>query len=240
MEVGGLVIEPPSAGASLAGATISIPAGPAVPRTPRPPPGGPGLVANSRFEQGEVHFASATRELAVPSHWVLTHHVDDTPLLPGQAGAFGRPVTALINSLAVPAADRERLFAEGPFLWKVTGVTDPLWIRLAQTLTGVPPGQPLQLEAHVLPDLWVAGGAQPSHAADPLAGEARLVVDSGGQVFEGGWQSGAQAPFGRFTWLSLGFTAPAAQATIALELRTRQPLPLGAWYVAEIRVVAGA
>jgi hypothetical protein len=233
-----LVIEPPPSGASAAGESAFVPPGPA-PASPSPT-NDLNLLANGRFEQGRITFAGATRELAAPAGWRLTYRVEDTPALPGQAGGFGRPVTALINSLAVPPEERARLFAHGAYLWKVSGVTDPLWVRLEQTSSGLPTGARLRLEALLLPDLWEAGQTQPAYAAELLTGEARLVADSGGQTFESGWVNGMGAPFGRFTWLSLPFTASAAQATVALELRTRRPLPLAAWYVAEIRLAAAA
>jgi hypothetical protein len=111
-------------------------------------------------------------------------------------------------------------------------------VRLEQAAAGLPAGVRLRLEALLLPDLWATSEPQPAYAADPQIGDARLLVESGSQTFESGWVNGAGAPFGRFVWLALPFTAPSAQATIALELRTRQPLPLAAWYVAEIRLAA--
>jgi hypothetical protein len=231
-----VVIEPPPSGA--AGDSGFVPAGPA-PASPSST-SDLNLLANGRFEQGRITFAGATRELAVPAGWTMTFRAEDTPTLPGLAGAFGRPVTALINSLAVPPEERARLFAHGAYLWKATGVTDPLWVRLEQLADGLPAGAHLRLEALLLPDLWAQREPQPAYAADPLAGEARLLAESGGQVFESGWVNGTGAPFGRFTWLALTFTTPAAQATVALELRTRGPLPLAAWYVAEIRLAATA
>jgi hypothetical protein len=234
------VVEPLSSpGASLEENSLFVPPGPVPPGTqPSPSPGGPSLGVNSRFEQGLAYFASVTREQAVPAGWSLSFHTETTPSLPGQATPFGRPVTALINSLAVAPADRARLFAHGPYLWKVTGVTAPVWVRLHQLQVGLQSGRRYRLEAHLLPDLLVPGPTQPAYAADPLSGEARLQIESAGQALDGGWQTGTTLPYGRFARLSLTFTASTAQAAIALEVRSRQALPLAAWYVAEVRLVA--
>ncbi|MCC6191183.1 MAG: hypothetical protein IT318_19350 [Anaerolineales bacterium] len=235
----GPVIEPPPApGGSGDQALIVVPPGPVPPGSAPLPPGGASLSANSRFEQGQAYFASQTHELAVPAGWSLRYHAEAQPALPGQAGPFGPPITALINSLAVEPADRSRLFGQVPFLWKVTGAATPIWVRLHQPVGGLIPGRRYRLLAYFLPDLWSDGPPHPAYAADPLSGEARLLAECGGETFEGAWHTGVETPFGEFARLSLTFAAPAEAATVALELRSRQALPLAAWYVAEVRLVA--
>ena len=82
------------------------------------------------------------------------------------------------------------------------------------------------------------GHPQVAYAGDPLSGEVRLEVDIDGQTFESGWKTGRDAPFGRYTRLALEFAAPGSHVLLALELRGRWALPLGAWYVDALGLAA--
>lgn len=201
-----------------------------VPPGPEPaPPDAPSLLFNSRFAKGTVYFAGETRELAVPTGWALEFHDETAPTLPGQTTPFGRPVTALLNSAAVPAADQARLFAHGPYAWKVASVTTPGWVRLQQQVVGLTTGGRYRLEARLLYDPDPA-------ATDPAPAEARLVAEAPGWAADSGWQAGAAQFPGRYTQLALELAAPGPDVLLALELRQRAALARAAWYVVEVRL----
>jgi len=193
-----------------------------VPPGPEPaPPAAPSLLFNSRFAKGTVYFVGQTRELAVPAGWALDYRDETAPSFPG-------PVTALLNSAAVDAANQERLFAHGPYVWKVASPSGPASVRLFQQVAGLHSGGRYRLEAHLLRDQGVA---------DDTDG-ARLVVTGGGQTIDGGWQAGAAVPAGRYTRLALDFNAPSADPVLALELRLRGGFSTEAFYVVEVRLAA--
>jgi hypothetical protein len=210
-------VEPPPPGDAAPGDTLIVPPG------PEPlAPSVPALTFNSRFQKGQAYVAGPTRELAVPAGWAITYHDEATPLPAGQTEPYARPVSALINSYAVPPGDRARLFAHGPYLWKAASTSGALWVRLFQQVVGLTPGRTYRLEALVLPD--------------PPGGTARLTADCAGQVFHSGWQTGDAMPPAEFTRLKVSFTAPAQQALVALEMSAPGGPPALAWYVAEVRL----
>ena len=57
---------------------------------------------------------------------------------------------------------------------------------------------------------------------------------SGGQTFDTGWKAGREVPVGRYTALTLDFTAPDSRVEVAVEVRGRWALPEGAWYMDEL------
>ena len=56
------------------------------------------------------------------------------------------------------------------------------------------------------------------------------------ETFDTGWKDGRAVPFGRYTALMLDFTAPANRVEVAVEVRGRWALPMGAWYVDEMNL----
>ena len=212
----GPVVTPPAG-------TVFVPPGP----EPADPPT-PSLLFNSRFAKGTVYFVGATREIAVPSGWALDFHGPGEPLLPGQDQPFGRPVTALLNSAAVAAEARPRLFAHGPYCWKVAGPSAPIWVRLSQEVAGMELGRGYRLEALLLRDPGTPGDR----------GAARLVVESGAPAADGGWQANANLPANTYTRLALEFTAAAPTALLGLEVRLVGAPADAACYVVEVRLAA--
>jgi hypothetical protein len=199
---------------------------------------GANRLINASFESGLAYFADDTRELAVPMGWRLSYHDETTPLEEGQTAPFGRPLTALINSHAVPGPARKRVFAGGVYCWKIAGGGAPVWVRLVQPGVGVKAGQAHRFTVNLLPDMIVRAHPQMMYASDPLAGEVRLSAVCEGQVFDTGWKNGRDAPFGRYTLLSLDFLAPADRVEVRVEVRSRWALPETAWYVDELSLIA--
>ena len=246
---GDMVSTTPGAETTLAAQPHAAPSGEA--RAPSPPPdtifippgpgaraeARPGILINASFEEGAAYFADETRELAVPMGWAFSFHDQTAPTLPRQTVPFGRPITALINSLAVAPDDRDRVFAGGVYCWKVSGAAAPVWVRLFQSVESLEPGQRYRLEVNLLPDLVVRTHPQVAYAGDPLSGEFRLEASFDGQSFDSGWKTGRDAPFGHYTRLSLEFAAPRPRTRVALEVRGRWALPMGAWYIDELSLV---
>jgi hypothetical protein len=210
--------------------TVLVPPGP----EPARPKSGPNLLINASFESGQAYFYDDTRERAVPMGWALTFHDANTQALPRQAAPFGRPITALINSHSVAAADRGRVFAGGVFCWKLAGGSSPVWVRLTQTVAGLEPGRRYRFSVNLLPDVIARTHPQIAYAADPLSVEALQTATFGEQAFASGWKTGGDMPPGRYTRLALDFTAPGPRGEVALEIRGRWALPLGAWYIDEL------
>jgi hypothetical protein len=219
-----------SAEPAAAAETVQVPAGPGPARSPA----GPNLLINASFESGQAYFFDTTRERAVPMGWALSFQAAAAPALPRQTAPFGPPITALINSHSVMAADRARVFAGGTYCWKIAGSGAPVWVRLTQTAAGLASGQRYRFAVNLLPDLIVRTHPQTAYAADPLSGEARLSTAFGEQVFESGWRTRAEIPGGRYSRLTLEFAASGSRADLALEVRSRWALPFGAWYVDEL------
>jgi hypothetical protein len=226
--------------------TVTVPRGPA-PAT-RPPGGAvsfaltleaaPNLLINAGFEDGQAYYADDTHERAVPKGWVLDYASLDEPLEPGQSGPSGPPLTALINSHAVLTGDRERIFAGGDFCWKVAGMKTPFRLRLWQSLAELEPGRTYHFSVNVLPDPIIRLQPRPTHSAEPLTSEVRLIADVDDQTVDSGWKTGRETPFGRYSRLTLDFTPPADHAIVGVEIRCRYPLPFGAWYIDELSVTA--
>lgn len=205
---------------------------------PEPPRVFPGLnlLVNAGFEEGKAYFADETRERAVPAGWLMEWGASGEPLLPSQSGPFGLPITVLINSRDVAAADRARLFAEGGYAWKVCGLRHPFRVRLWQSLSGLENLRPHRFSASVLADAIERLTPRLAYATNPFASEVRLVVTTHGNVAETDWFTGQTMPFGKYQRLLVDFMPTDGSAVVSLEIRSRLPLPLGAWYVDELRV----
>ena len=80
----------------------------------------------------------------------------------------------------------------------------------------------------------IASLSPKKYSTSPLAGEARLVIQSAGQSFDTGWKDGGQLPFGKYSPINLRFVAPGPQATLSVEVRSRWRVPGGGWYVDEV------
>lgn len=209
-------------------ATVHVPPGPAPTGAPARAPA-ENVLVNAGFEAGQAYFADDTRERAVPAGWLMDYAPAAEPAEPGQSGPFGQPITALINSPAVIAADRGRIFAGGVYAWKVCGRA-PFRVRLWQAVAGLEPGRAYRFAVNVLPDVMVAAQPRPVYASEPLASELRLTAGAA----DSGWKPGPLTPYGRYSRLTLDFTAASGSAVVAVEVRCRYPLPLAAWYFDEL------
>lgn len=196
----------------------------------------PNLLNNASFEAGQTFFADETRERAVPVGWRFAYRDEANAVEAGQTAPWGRPITALINRNAVVASDKNRIFAGGVFCWKIAGVNTPVWVTLTQSLSGLQPGGHYTFAINLLPDAIARTHPQLAYASDPLTSEVRLAANFPEQSFSAGWFNLTATPPGRYTRLTLDFTAPGPSADIALEVRGRYALPMGAWYLDELSV----
>jgi hypothetical protein len=106
-----------------------------------------------------------------------------------------------------------------------------VWVTLTQTVTGLQPGQHYIFAINLLPDVIARTHPQLAYASDPLTSEVRLAASFASESYTTGWFNLTTTPAGRYTRLTLDFTAPDGQADIALDVRGRYALPMGAWYV---------
>lgn len=196
----------------------------------------PNLLNNASFEAGQTFFADETRERAVPIGWRFAYRDETTPIEAGQTYPWGQPITALINHNAVMAADQNRIFAGGVFCWKIAGINTPVWVTLTQSVSGLQPGGRYTFAINLLPDVIARTHPQLAYASDPLTSEVRLAANFPEQSFSAGWFNLTRTPAGRYTRLTLDFTAPGQSAEFALDVRGRYALPMGAWYVDELSV----
>jgi hypothetical protein len=101
------------------------------------------------------------------------------------------------------------------------------------------PGARYQFSVSLLPDVIVRAAPRPAYSTDPSAGEVRLLVDVDDQDYDSGWKTGAETPYGKYSRLALGFTAPAERAVLAVEIRCRYAMPFAAWYIDELSLSPG-
>lgn len=107
-------------------------------------------------------------------------------------------------------------------------------------MNNLTPGCRYLFTAPVFPDLVVRmDGAVKVFADDPLAGEVRLYVVSGGQVIgDTDYLNGANFAFGRYTEHTLLFTATSTEVEINLECRGRWGLLNNGFFVDSLRLEA--
>jgi hypothetical protein len=207
---------------------VTVPAASGSPRVT------PNLLSNASFEEGLTYFADETRERAVPAGWTFAYYDDQTPPEQRQSQPWGLPLTALINSQAVAPADRERVFAGGAYCWKVSGGKAPVWVRLFQSVSGLRPTTTYRFTVSVMPDMIVRTHPVRAYASDPVVSEVRLMVTCDDRSFDTGWLNGQNVPYGKYKRLTIDFAGPSGRAEVAVEVRGRFAVPLGAWYVDEL------
>jgi hypothetical protein len=147
--------------------------------SPAPPATGANLLPNPSFEEGWYHL-NGLPELQVPDQWLLEWDAGHNPLDPDPWNAFVRPETRVLSRDFLPVAEHSVFIWDGRQTVKIFKGQGAVSFRLL-TDVYLAPGS-YQLVIHVFPDL--VDGYTADHrkiwAPDPLSGEVRLVVNSGG------------------------------------------------------------
>ncbi|MDX1412625.1 MAG: LysM peptidoglycan-binding domain-containing protein [Candidatus Promineifilaceae bacterium] len=215
----------PGADAELPVSQPPAPTSTPVPVAEQPPAvvaEGANLLPNPSFE-GEWYF-HIYNELQVPDGWQLT--VDEGPnnLEQGAGGLFNRPEVRVI-SLQDLSPDEQRLFIlNGNKTVKAFKGGAPTSFALF-TDVSLPPGG-YRMTINFVPDS-VAGydGGQKIHAANPIAGEARLIIDGGGI----GWQGTIS---GQRNTLTYDFTVDETRSVrVGGAFRNRFILDNNGWFI---------
>lgn len=197
----------------------------AAPAEEPPPPAvsqGANLLPNPSFE-GEWYFSNYN-ELQVPDGWQLT--VDEGPntLEQGAGGLFNRPEVRVISLKDLAPAEQKLFILNGNKTVKAFKGGAPTSFALF-TDVALSPGN-YRMTINFVPDS-VAGydGGQKIYASNPIAGEARVIVDGGGS----GWQGTTS---GQRNTLTSEFTVSEAR-TVRLggAFRNRFILDNNGWFI---------
>ncbi len=201
--------------------------------TPAPSPTLPGaatgvnLLPNPSFEEGWYH-PGGQPELQVPTHWRLEYDEGPNPLDPDPWNVFVRPESRVLSPAFIPAHEHDLFIWDGNHTVKIFKREGSISVRLL-TDVYLTPGSYL-FRANVFPDLIVGYRADGSKiwAPDPLSGEVRFALVSGGS---GG--SGWLLPeFGRQNTFSFPFdVAAAGPVSLGLALRGRWAIQNNGWFM---------
>lgn len=223
-----------SAGVATLPAPRLVPRGPELPRLTRE-----NLLDRRGFDEGWVEDADVSQELAVPLGWRLRHVEGKPASAEIDLPAFGRPFATLLGSTDVRAAERPRLFAGVPYVWRVASRT-PLHVALEQVVQGLVPGMRYAFSARVMAEPIVRDQPRVVYAPDQAASELRCSILNGAvadfpteaePLATSGWLTGEAVDFGRYGDLRAVFSAPAEAVTVRVEIRSRYALSLAAWHV---------
>jgi len=174
------------------------------------------LLTNPSFENGTYPIDNFGSQW-VPNGWKISFRPSGSPKQPKQDTPWGEPNLGCINVQQVPEQERTLFFLNGENCWKIwTESSYPFGFTLSQAVT-LTPGRRYRFTANVFPDMVVDYSHGKEFASDPDTGAAQLTVNCGSQSFSTGFLNGERAPFGRYTPISLEFTAPAAEAEVAVE-----------------------
>ena len=196
------------------------------------------LLTNGDFDSGHYHWHNIP-EIVIPNGWDFWCEESKSLRIEKQDDPFLRPETVVWNIKDAPDFEKPLFFLSGNYCLKVFKGWGPIWWRLFQSVSGLTPGASYRFSAPVFPDLIMGYAAgKKLFANDALAGEQRLVVRSGTQEFSTPWLDGKSVPFGKYTPLTLDFTAAATTAEVTLEVRGRWGLINNGWFVDSLKLEA--
>jgi hypothetical protein len=176
------------------------------------------LLRNPGFEDGAYPF-DPNGAVWIPKEWTFTFRDGDKDMLPKQTQRWGRPEAGCLSPAQFPPHEHPIFFVEGSqTLWKVwLGGSYPIYFTLAQSVT-LKAGQRYRFTAKVLPDMVKQYAPQGKiYVDDPDAYGVKVLARSAGQTFSSELYKPAQAPCGRYTAVSVEFTAPAAAVEVVIE-----------------------
>jgi LysM repeat protein len=208
-----LVIQPPA------------PAATAVPAEEQPPAAATqatNLLPNPSFE-GDWHFY-LYNELQVPDGWQLATDEGPNNLEKGAGGLFNRPEVRVVPAKDLPPAEHSLFIMDGNKTVKAFKGGAPTSFSMF-TDVALPPGS-YRMKISFVPDTVVEyDGGQKTYASDPLAAEARIIVDGGGS----GWQ-GTRS--GQPNTVTFDFTVDEARPVrVGAAFRNRYIMANNGWFL---------
>ncbi len=198
---------------------------------------GGNLLRNPNFDEGHYHWHGIP-EIVIPNEWDFWYQTDKQIRLDRQDQGFDPPECVVWNKGGAPLEERPLFFLSGDYCLKVFKGWGVIWWRIFQTVKGLTPGQRYRFTAPVYPDLYMDYKQGKIMADDPLAGEVRLSVKSGGKETETGWLNGNTFPFGKYTFFTLDFVANDTSAEVSLECRGRWGLLNNGWFADSLKLEA--
>jgi LysM repeat protein len=157
------------------------------------PAAGTNLLPNPSFD-GDWHFY-LYNELQIPDGWQLATDEGPNNLEQGAGGLFNRPEVRVVPAKDLPPAEHGQFIFDGNKTVKAFKGGAPTSFSMF-TDVALQPGS-YRLTINFFPDT-VTGydNKQKIYASDPLAAEARIIVDGGGT----GWQGTASGQRNTLTY----------------------------------------
>ena len=183
---------------------------------------GANLLPNASFE-GEWYFY-LYNELQIPEGWQLTTDEGPNNLEQGAGGLFNRPEVRVVPAKDLPPAEHGLFIFEGNKTVKAFKGGAPTSFSMF-TDVALQPGS-YRLTINFFPDT-VSGydNKVKVYAADPLAAEARIIVDGGGS----GWQGTAS---GQRNTLTYDFVVDEARTVrVGGAFRNRYIMANNGWFL---------
>lgn len=164
---------------------VEPPAPSAVPAEELPPPvvaQNTNLLPNPSFEGG-WHFY-LYNELQVPDGWQLATDEGPNNLELGAGGLFNRPEVRVVPAKDLPPEEHSLFIMDGNKTVKAFKGGAPTSFSMF-TDVALPPGS-YRMKISFVPDTVVAyDHGKKTYSPNPLAAEARIIVDGGGSVWQG-------------------------------------------------------
>lgn len=183
---------------------------------------GPNLLPNPSFE-GDWYFY-LYNELQIPEGWQLTTDEGTNSLPGGAGGLFNRPEVRVVPSSDLPPSEHSLFIFDGRKTVKAFKGGAPTSFSLF-TDVALQPGT-YRLQVAFFPDTVLAySDGQKTFSPDPLAAEARIIVDSGGTDWQG-TQSGQR------NVLTYDFTVDEARTVrVGASFRNRYIMANNGWFL---------
>lgn len=193
---------------------------------------GQNLLVNYDFSAGSYDITDDA--ISVPNDWNLWFASESLGKLAGQDHPWGVPETRAYRNGEPSPFEQTGIFRESSHVLHLGGAWHPIWLRLSQKVRNLKVGQPYRFDVNVLPRLVKSFDATGQvMAQDDLAGEHRLLVEAGEDVFDSGWITSKDVHVGTYTTLALDFIATKSAAQITIELRGRRGLVNTGWFLEE-------
>ena len=189
-------------------------------------------LANQSFEEGH-HHQGGISELVVPDDWYLYYLDNETFPGIGDGLEAYRPESVVWYIDHAPAHERDVLFLDGQYCWKIFKAWAPCYFAAVQTVRALTTGHSYRLTARVYPDIVDHyDGATKVRPDDPWAAEVRVGWSTEGIHWPAGgdgdvnWSpwcnaAGGTLTIGQYNDVILEFTAPGPTLDLWVECKAK-------------------